>query len=65
MTYKRYTVAQKTDKTFRVYAGHIKKHTAIKHGFLSVALCIFDASGKGRSETRHFYPPFNSMAPFN
>lgn len=65
MTYKRYTVAQKTDKTFRIYAGHIKKQTVKKHGFLSVALCIFDASGKGRSETRYFCPPYDNIASFN
>lgn len=65
MTYKRYTVAQKIDKTVRIYAGHIKKETATKNGFLSVSLCIFDASGRGRSETRYFLPPFDSLKSFN
>jgi len=47
------------------FAGHIKKETALKRKFMSVSLVIIDTSGKGRSEQRHFYPPFEKMHSFN
>ena len=49
----------------RVYAGHIKPATAIKHGYTIVNLCIYDKSGKGRNETRVFNAPFKTMQAYN
>ena len=42
----------------RVYAGHIKKETALKNNFSQVVLTIIDCSGRGRGESRSFYAPF-------
>ena len=48
------------------FAGHIKPDTAKKRGFDSVTLSIFDSSGKGRGQEKHFYAPdFTGMRPFN
>jgi hypothetical protein len=55
-----------TESSMRVYAGHIKKETAIKNGFTQVNLVIIDTSGKGRGETRIFYAPhFSRMGEEN
>ena len=51
--------------TQRVFSGHISQNTAIKHGYESVTLSIYDGSGKGRGEDRHFVAPFNKMLKFN
>ena len=48
------------------FAGHIKADTAKKRGFDSVTLSIYDNSGKGRGQEKHFSAPdFEKMAPFN
>ena len=50
----------------RVYAGHIKKETAIKNNFDKVNLAIIDASGRGRAENRRFFAPdFLEMKSYN
>ena len=50
----------------RVYAGHIKKETAIKNNFSKVNLVIIDASGRGRAENRRFHATeFTQMKSFN
>jgi len=50
----------------RVYAGHIKRETALKHNFSQVNLVIIDTSGRGRGENRSFYAPyFVRMKSFN
>ena len=48
----------------RVFHGHIKKDTALRHGFSEVVLYIIDTSGKGRVDNKTFYAPnFASMKP--
>ena len=55
-----------TGSKMRVYAGHIKKETAIKNSFNKVNLVIVDQSGRGRGENRSFHAPdFSQMKSFN
>lgn len=62
--YDRKTYAYKDGKQI-CFNGHIKAETAKRRGFHSVTLCVFDTSGKGRSEYRRFNgPEFKNMRPF-
>jgi hypothetical protein len=63
MTYIKTSYAFKNG-VMRVYAGHIKPATAIKHGYTTVNLCVHDTSGKGRNETRVFNAPFKKMQAY-
>lgn len=63
-TYSKKTYAYKNGHQI-VFNGHIKRETAKKRDFDSVMLAIIDFSGKGREETRRFYPPFDNMRGFN
>lgn len=69
MAYIKKSYAYKTNaqghRSQRVFSGHIKSQTAINHGYDSVTLSIFDASGKGRGEDRFFKAPFADMHGFN
>ena len=65
MSYIKKSYAFKGEK-MRVFAGHIKKETAIEKGFDWVYLAIIDTSGKGRGETRIFSgPEFKGMRSYN
>lgn len=65
MSYIRKSYGHK-GKKMTTFAGHIKPDTAKKRGFDSVTLSIFDSSGKGRGQEKHFYAPdFTGMRPFN
>lgn len=64
MKYLKKSYAFSSEK-MRIFNGHIKKETAIKHGFKRVTLSILDFSGKGRSENRYFSYPFDNMRGFS
>jgi hypothetical protein len=42
----------------RVFHGHIKKDTALRHCFSQVVLATIDISGKGRGDNKTFYAPY-------
>ena len=53
-----------TGSAMRVFHGHIKKDTALRHCFSQVVLSTIDISGKGRGDNKTFYAPyFASMRP--
>ncbi len=65
MSYIRKTYAYTKNGKQICFNGHIKAETAKRRGFESVTLSVFDGSGKGRGENRHFYAPdFSGMRPF-
>jgi hypothetical protein len=47
-----------TGAAMRTYHGHVKRETALRHGFSQVVLSVIDLSGKGRGENRAFYGPY-------
>ena len=53
-----------TGAAMRIFNGHIKRTTALRHGYSQVVLSIIDMSGKGRGENKPFYAPyFSRMNP--
>lgn len=53
-----------TGAAMRIFNGHIKRATALRHGYSQVVLSIIDMSGKGRGENKPFYAPyFSRMNP--
>lgn len=64
MSYVRMTVAKQNNGRMVTHLGHIKPHTAQKRQYEWVGLLVVDHSGKGRGETRYFYPPFDTMKPY-
>jgi hypothetical protein len=47
-----------TGAAMRIFNGHIKRDTALRHGYSQVVLSIIDCSGKGRGENKPFYAPY-------
>lgn len=66
MQYQKKTFAYRRDGKLITFAGHIKRETAIKRGFVEVCLAIVDWSGKGRGEVRRYYSPeFDGMQGYH
>jgi hypothetical protein len=49
-----------TGAAMRIFNGHIKKATALRHGYSQIVLTIIDCSGKGRGENKTFLAPYFS-----